>query len=382
LLAFSAALLEMATVAALTSALAKFVAASDKVPEDALSVGAYKQLALKPAKAASGTALVLLAPLLSPLFKVAADGIMCQVPLKTAIQAQLGGSPASSELKATELAAGLRCAASHLRRIKRCAVKWLQCTRWLQEGEKVCLSALADTCTEVPWFEVPADVRTTVSAMAAGPTGSPTPTAGGCASARPSDAGNEIFSDAWDPLAFAASAAKHGGLKRCRSRGSAGFSQVPEEEHGLLSEVMAKKRARAAAEGHKAEVVSPVVTPKKKTGQDTDTPAKATESAGVLVPVSVDGRGDAPVPKGGRKALYAAGIGKLHLSVGETRSELCYVAPGETKRRHAISACSRETVHHRSLFAALVRLACETDMDLEGLRKVKTEKLRELQASS
>jgi hypothetical protein len=75
----------------------------------------------------------------------------------------------------------------------------------------------------------------------------------------------------------------------------------------------------------------------------------------------------------------APGVGKLHLSLGETRSELTMVPNGSTVRKHLLSCCDRQTKAHRELLCAVVRLACSSKIDVAGVKAVFDSKLAELQ---
>lgn len=249
-------------VLVLAGALKSFLQQSGKPALEAFELGAYKGLAAMPTKAANGDALCSLASLLMCLFAVYPSACCNQVPLKIAFANVLLAAKATTtmsiDLLSTQLAAGLRVAAAHLRRIKLNATKWQQAIRWLSPEQRALLRKVAEAARDVPWFEggcvdsAEPSVAAEFAALAPpaswtgvgeqGPVPLPLPVAatavppelaaaaGGEAAASSGD-GSDPFGSNWDPTVFSAAAAKTGGL----------------------SDIAGKRRAEAA-----------VVTPAKK----------------------------------------------------------------------------------------------------------------------
>jgi hypothetical protein len=141
----------------------------------------------------------------------------------------------------------------------------------------------------------------------------------------------DIFGAGWDPSQFAAEAAAQGGLGR-----------------------LADKRR-----------VDATKTPGKAATETLETPAKKLKVAKTHA----------------REAIYAPGIGRLHLCLGERRSELTYEDQADGgKRRHLFTLDTQQLAEHAELACALVRLAATTSMSATDLRALKDEQLKEQRA--
>jgi hypothetical protein len=160
------------------------------------------------------------------------------------------------------------------------------------------------------------------------------------------------FSANWDPSGFANQVGRQGALGR-----------VADTRKRLLEET------------------TPTKVPTKVSGAESGTPSKgkdlvATKAMKVKKAKKATEDSDKGNVKMVREAILAPGIGRLHLSLAENRSELtCTDKDGV--RRHIFTLGRDQLVEHAALSCALVRLAASTSMTSEELRAVKDEQLKE-----
>jgi hypothetical protein len=172
------------------------------------------------------------------------------------------------------------------------------------------------------------------------------------------------FAADWDPSAFASEAASQGGLGRMadnkRALGATTTpSKTPVEPTATVTptkEPATKKAKVQKGGGEKA-------TGQKEGGE------KVNEEGG--------GGGAA---KAGRESIFAPGIGKLHLSLSQHRSELTYTELGTNLRRHLFTLSTDQLPEHVALACALVRLAASSGMTADDLRLVQKEQLKQAKA--
>lgn len=293
---------------------------------------AYVGLSKHPAKAADGAALVALACVLTALLKATTHAKVLQIPLRAAIHSVLlKAKEDCSRPTVDALVAALKTALSHIRRLCLNDAKNRQAGRWLSVEDRDTLDKLCELAGGAP--SMPRNTLYTLFQA-------------GSAKRKPAETDSFPVDGAWDPEAFARAASKPGGL-----RAIAACAEPVQEVQGG-----GKKR--------KVEEPAVVETPIVEPPADVPEPTLST-----------------PVKAAKRSAKFASPkLGRVTLSLGALRSEVCYFPEGTQARSHLM------TFHgvpaHRELAAAIVQLACSTEAtasELKAIGKAKLDQLRALE---
>jgi hypothetical protein len=286
------------------------------------------------ALAASGKGLLQISGVLEPVLALAAgniDGVkLKQVPLRQTIHLVLAkwGSEAGVE-RCEVLAAAIRVAIAHCRRLHLNEEKMRQASRFLDEDERVQLARLCSVGSpggpaEPP--RVPLTLHQIWSQTKAAPV---SPAAGVKASP------GVGFDKTWDPTSFAAAASAAGGPKALAQAG-------------------------------------PQTTPRKRQAEESKEPCSSAKK-GKTDTGKGKGKGK-PAPK-----FFSKAMGRLSVCLGAHKSEICslgFESELYPKRVHIVTVEERSSKLHRQVVAALVRLAVTTEVTADELRAIMKDRVR------
>jgi hypothetical protein len=313
----------------------------------------YVSLSKQPTKAANGAALVSMAVVLLALLQATEKARVIQIMLRAAYHSVLSRAGEDvSRGRVDLLVMATKTALSHVRRLALNEGKLRQCCRWLSLPERETVEQL---CRAAGGTRLPPK-NTLITVWAGGRDGS-----GAKKRQAPESTEEDAFSTGYDLTKFAQAASLPGGLKALASRAEkrkepaeAECAKKPKHEDiAPASESAALVPLDAAAEAQPpttvpTEVEEPLTTPQKESG----------------------GRGHRP-------AKFASpSLGRVSLSLGQLRSEICFVETGSSTKKHLVTFHGVQS--HRQLAASIVELACSSDATAAELREVGRQKLQEL----
>ena len=310
-------------------------------------------------------------PLLVRILAVAPNSTLSQVGLTKALVSLIAARPAiptdglSVEVWSTKIAACIRTALGHLRRLKQNNTKWRQAVRFMAAKEVAELKSLFDMASEVQWSHATTDGHVKHEEEE-----------------KEEEAEEQKTLNIWDSefdLASAASlASKPGGLKamagsqrsgvslkrtrfQCRDKVKKVCDKVEEacdkvEKGEKASDKVGKDKGGDKVEKDGASVEKGVGDKLEEVGDTLETPKKRVKKAG-------DKKTTTPEK---RRLPESPQLGTLHLSVGSTRSELCASKGGV--RTFVIAIRAKKTKFHTELAHALVTFATNHDVTKEELR--------------
>jgi hypothetical protein len=313
-----------------------------------------------------------------------------QVPLRAAVHLvclQNGFVDVCSEA----VAVTIRVAVAHLRRIAINEVKYTQATRLLSLADAERIHQLCVIINNVMRGDPPP--QQTLSEIWASPATETAESTEQLSVPVIESAG--VFDLTWDPEAFARAASKNQRQLATPQRQPAVEPQSAEKMVGAKDRGQGEGVAITKTTGDgNLEVKGTDSKDEKSTGEgqlkgkgtDSKDTTPDTKSTGVG---NLKGKGkDSKEKKSCSKSkcegnlkgkYYAPAIGRLTLSLGATKSEICYTSEGEKTRKHLTTIEVSATTEHRSLAVALIRLACSTkSCTVADLRAVKAAKVAEL----
>jgi hypothetical protein len=289
----------------------------------------------KPTMAVNAAALLQMILVLQPLLLL---GKVCQVPLKLGVHLVLSKQGMlANEDRCEHIAATLRVALGHVRRIATCVDKRRQACRFLSMEQDSQMKQLCKVAAGESFDESPSKKHTLLDLWATKKTGEK------CEATSIAHTDDDTgFSTGFDPSKFAAEASVPGGQRK------------------------------VAGEATRSPVATPLKRQRVKGPEILVTPDRV-EAEKQPVPVVT-------TPKVQMRGLISPGIGKLYLSLGAKKSEICMIQIGSTRRQHLLTIESTTTRFHKELATQLVRLATSTEISLDELKAVKTDRLHALQS--
>jgi hypothetical protein len=305
-------------------------------------------------------------------------GKLNQVPLRAALHLLFNRRGVHNIYNTEKIACAMRIAAAHVRRIAINNVKFAQATKSLPIDDVLKIRKLCDmsnatddgsqtllsmwTAQTSAAMQDDQDVPPTTSASTQDDQGVPPTT-----SAPPTQDGQNV-----PPTTSA-----------CKQDdqdvplGQADDPFAPSWQPGTFAKRASKNQRAVADEATPQRVVPSAATENSGVKRKVEKP----ECAGAKGKSSSPGREkpECAGDKGKRPGkFHARGIGRLSLSLGLHKSEICYIADDDVKRTRCHLTTVETIPEHQQLAQALVKLACATNIGVADLRLVKKEKMLEL----